>query len=134
MFQREIKTVHSEFTDGFEEERVVVKVILDKPNISLTLFSSTLDQDIQSPLHKCLDIDVGQREENQHLHRCQPTRLPLHPEILPKCCYLARILTTLDGPCHLAHNRPHLYGTRHYQGFLASSIALTDRPEMVWRR
>ena len=43
-------TVHRRFTNGFEKEGIVVKVILDKQNIPLALFSCALNQEIQSPL------------------------------------------------------------------------------------
>lgn len=48
--REEARMVYRRFTNGFEEERVVVKIILDEPDIPLTLFSSTLHHDIQSSL------------------------------------------------------------------------------------
>jgi hypothetical protein len=56
MHQRRNKNSSREFTDGFEEERIVVKVILDEHHVSLTLFSSALDQDVQSTLRKGAQI------------------------------------------------------------------------------
>ena len=102
----EARTVHSEFTNSFEEERVIVKVILDEPNVPLTLLSGALNQDIQSPLQKTLRYQCRATEEaNQRLRQYQPTQLPLHPGILPKYCCLALTLTTPDGPYRLAHNQ-----------------------------
>lgn len=52
--REEAKTFHRGLADGFEEERVVVKVILDEPDVSLTLLSCALHHDIQSSLYGAL--------------------------------------------------------------------------------